>query len=113
MIGLGVLALLYFAQAREVKRLREWAGRAPERAAEVEQRVQQDAQRRVIAQPQTPAAQLAQTPGAVNPTAGLTGDAATRAAAAALVAARGPVGPTAPPPGQLARPVVPGVPGVL
>jgi hypothetical protein len=113
MIGLGVLALLYFAQAREVKRLREWAGRAPERAAEVEQRVQQDAQRRVIAQPQTPAAQLHQTPpGAVNPTAGLTGDAATRAAAAALVAARGPVGPTAPPPGQLARPVVPGVPGV-
>ena len=27
--GLGVLSLLYFAQAREVKRLREWAGRAP------------------------------------------------------------------------------------
>src|SRR3954453_4934509 len=34
--GLAVLSLLYFAQAREVKRLREWAGRAPERAAEVE-----------------------------------------------------------------------------
>src|SRR4029078_7408937 len=34
--GLGVLSLLYFAQAREVKRLREWAGRAPERAAELE-----------------------------------------------------------------------------
>src|SRR3954463_3473763 len=34
--GLAVLTLLYFAQAREVKRLREWAGRAPERAAEVE-----------------------------------------------------------------------------
>ena len=31
--GLAVLSLLYFAQAREVKRLREWAGRAPERAA--------------------------------------------------------------------------------
>ena len=31
--GLGILSLLYFAQAREVKRLREWAGRAPERAA--------------------------------------------------------------------------------
>src|SRR5215210_3863656 len=30
--GLAVLSLLYFAQAREVKRLREWAGRAPERA---------------------------------------------------------------------------------
>ena len=37
--GLGVLSLLYFAQAREVKRLREWAGRAPERAAEIEARV--------------------------------------------------------------------------
>src|SRR3982751_6683536 len=32
--GLAVLSLLYFGQAREVRRLREWAGRAPERAAE-------------------------------------------------------------------------------
>jgi hypothetical protein len=32
-LGLGVLALLYFQQGREVRRLREWAGRAPERAA--------------------------------------------------------------------------------
>src|SRR3954447_6589954 len=31
--GLGILSLLYFAQAREVKRLREWAGRPPRRAA--------------------------------------------------------------------------------
>ena len=37
-IGLAVLALLYFAQAREVKRLREWAGRAPERAAAEQER---------------------------------------------------------------------------
>src|SRR6266581_4714631 len=35
-IGLALLTLLYFSQAREVKRLREWAGRAPERAAEIE-----------------------------------------------------------------------------
>src|SRR6187397_1240308 len=35
-IGLAILTLLYFSQAREVKRLREWAGRAPERAAEIE-----------------------------------------------------------------------------
>jgi hypothetical protein len=35
-IGLGVLAALYFSQARDVKRLRDWAGRAPERSAEVE-----------------------------------------------------------------------------
>src|SRR3954470_9043573 len=30
--GLAVLSVLYFAQARELKRLRDWAGRAPERA---------------------------------------------------------------------------------
>jgi hypothetical protein len=32
--GLAILVLLYFSQARDVRRLREWAGRAPERAAE-------------------------------------------------------------------------------
>lgn len=32
-LGLGALALLYFQQGREVRRLRDWAGRAPERAA--------------------------------------------------------------------------------
>jgi hypothetical protein len=32
--GLAVLALLYFSQARDVRRLREWAGRAPERTGE-------------------------------------------------------------------------------
>jgi hypothetical protein len=32
--GLAVLSLLYFSQARDVRRLREWAGRAPEREAE-------------------------------------------------------------------------------
>ena len=33
-VGLAVLAALYFSQARDLRRLREWAGRAPERAAE-------------------------------------------------------------------------------
>jgi hypothetical protein len=33
-VALAVLVLLYFQQARDVRRLREWAGRAPERAAE-------------------------------------------------------------------------------
>jgi len=114
MIGLGVLALLYFAQAREVKRLREWAGRAPERASEVEQRVQIDAQRRVIAQPQTAAGQVAATPAGAAPAArlpaaGLSGEAATRAAAAAIVAARAshPPAPAGGAPGQLARPSSP------
>src|SRR3954451_9017837 len=49
--GLAILSLLYFAQAREVKRLREWAGRAPERAQELEQAVVEHAQR----PPATPA----------------------------------------------------------
>jgi hypothetical protein len=31
-VGLAILSALYFSQARDVKRLREWAGRAPERA---------------------------------------------------------------------------------
>src|SRR6185369_17918161 len=69
--GLAVLSLLYFAQAREVKRLREWAGRAPERAAELEARVTADAQRRAApaapvaprpTAPATPAAQQAGPP---------------------------------------------------
>jgi hypothetical protein len=53
--GLAILTLLYFAQAREVKRLREWAGRAPERAAELEQAVQEQAEatrRTPVPQPQ-------------------------------------------------------------
>ncbi|MGH2833644.1 MAG: hypothetical protein ACRDK2_12795, partial [Solirubrobacteraceae bacterium] len=43
LLGIAILALLVFAQAREIKRLREWAGRAPERAAEHEQRVSSQA----------------------------------------------------------------------
>jgi LytR cell envelope-related transcriptional attenuator len=31
-LGLSILAFLIFQQAREIRRLREWAGRAPERA---------------------------------------------------------------------------------
>ena len=60
--GLAVLSLLYFGQAREVRRLRDWAGRAPERAAELEQRVTSQAQQRAqaaVTAPSTPAAQAA------------------------------------------------------
>src|SRR3954454_7810878 len=53
-LGLAVLSLLYFAQAREVKRLREWAGRAPERDAELQARVTAEAQQRA-AGPAAPA----------------------------------------------------------
>ena len=47
LVGIAVLSLLFFSQARELKRLREWAGRAPERAAELEQRVSAAAAARV------------------------------------------------------------------
>jgi hypothetical protein len=55
--GLALLTLLYFAQAREVKRLREWAGRAPERAAELEQAVLEHAEEVRRAPTPVPAAQ--------------------------------------------------------
>jgi LytR cell envelope-related transcriptional attenuator len=38
--GLAFLAFLLFQQARDVRRLREWAGRAPERAQEAAEAVQ-------------------------------------------------------------------------
>lgn len=38
--GLAFLAFLLFQQAREIRRLREWAGRAPERAQEAAEAVQ-------------------------------------------------------------------------
>jgi hypothetical protein len=38
LLGIAIISLLAFTQAREIKRLREWAGRAPERAVELEQR---------------------------------------------------------------------------
>jgi hypothetical protein len=111
-IGLGVLSLLYFAQAREVKRLREWAGRAPERDAELAQRVQADAQRRVVAQP-VPAAVPLVPPASPQTVAAQQADAARKAAAAAVMQKFQPPGtpgaapPIVGPPGQLARPAVP------
>src|SRR5687768_3012500 len=47
-VGLAILSALYFSQARDVKRLREWAGRAPERAPTTYPH-------RVMAQPAQPA----------------------------------------------------------
>src|SRR5438128_2155100 len=106
-LGLAVLALLYFAQAREVKRLREWAGRAPERAQEVQQRVAGQAahaastaaaQRRVVAQPIAtqaphPPAQAPAGPAPATP-AGAAAAPAARPTAAPLRASS----PTATPP---------------
>jgi hypothetical protein len=39
-LGFAILALLIVLQAREVRRLREWAGRAPERAVEADDAAQ-------------------------------------------------------------------------
>src|SRR5271170_4899174 len=69
LVGIAVLSLLVFSQARELKRLREWAGRAPERAADLEQRVTAAAAVRVqqqapgqIARPVARAAPIAGAP---------------------------------------------------
>ena len=96
-IGLGIMALLYFSQAREVRRLREWAGREPERAAELAQRVQAEPQRRVVAQPLAPVTPAAQV-----------------SATAALYASVGATPPgTVAPAGQLARPAATPSAGLL
>jgi hypothetical protein len=66
-LGLAVLTLLYFAQARELKRLRDWAGRAPERAQELEARVV--AQAEEARQAPEPAAERTGTVGPAQPVA--------------------------------------------
>jgi hypothetical protein len=57
-LGLAVLALLYFSQARDVRRLRDWAGRAPERAVEQAER-STETERATEVAPATPAATAA------------------------------------------------------
>ena len=62
-LGLAILALLYFSQARDVRRLRDWAGRAPERALEQGDRATEVAPATVAAQhslPTTPFSQAAE-----------------------------------------------------
>jgi LytR cell envelope-related transcriptional attenuator len=54
-LGLAILALLYFSQARDVRRLRDWAGRAPERAVDVERTVTQEPAK--VVPPALPASQ--------------------------------------------------------
>src|SRR5947207_11331860 len=70
--GLAILSALYFSQARDLRRLREWAGRAPERAAEAAQAsdrgqaVPSPVPGRVVAVPQR-TAQAVQAPVPVTP----------------------------------------------
>jgi hypothetical protein len=90
-LGLAVLSLLYFAQAREVKRLREWAGRSPERAAEVQERAVAAAQQRAIVAPQRPATPV----GAPAVAGGVGSDSRPAAATPAGQAQGAPVAPAA------------------
>ena len=91
LIGIAVLSLLFFSQARELKRLREWAGRAPERSAELEQRVSAAAAARV----QQPVPAVRPVPRAVPISARPPG-----AAPAATQVAAGAQRPPVPVPGQ-------------
>ena len=83
--GLAVLSLLYFSQARELKRLREWAERAPERARETEQRAVAQATASVARR--VPAMPGAQTQGGIVPPRRLAEMPAPAAAGAAAAAA--------------------------
>jgi hypothetical protein len=90
-LGLAVLSALYFSQARDVKRLREWAGRAPERTA-----VPVEPQR-VVAEPIARPAQqstgvrkLPPVPKPPGAQPGVPTPAAAAAAGAAPAVARGP-----------------------
>ncbi|MEA2423110.1 MAG: hypothetical protein QOF55_2209 [Thermoleophilaceae bacterium] len=85
--GLAVLSALYFSQARDVKRLRDWAGRAPERSAE------QAMGGRVVAQPQTQAQPAGVQPAKPPPVPGAAPAAKPAVAAAAGAAAASAAGP--------------------
>lgn len=92
-LGLAVLSALYFSQARDVKRLREWAGRAPERGPSP---VVPAEPRGVVAQPIARAAPSRPIPGGTPPPvprppgAQPATPAAAAAAGAAPAVARGP-----------------------
>ncbi|HTW41007.1 MAG TPA: LytR C-terminal domain-containing protein [Solirubrobacteraceae bacterium] len=106
LVGIALLALLVFSQARELKRLREWAGRAPERAAELEQRVTASAAMRV--QPQAPGAY---PQGHGPPARAAPSGVPIQAPAAAAAAAAAPATRVAGVPG--AMPATPAVPGAM
>lgn len=90
-LGLAILALLYFSQARDVRRLREWAGRAPERAAELENRVEAPAQSPTVVRKAAPAPTTTSAPALGAGQA----PAAQTAAGKAAAASQGPPGQVA------------------
>lgn len=98
-LGLAVLSLLYFSQAREVKRLREWAGRAPERAAEAQAQAQARAAAAAQPRPVTPrvSAPAGSTPSAA--AAGVASVGAAQASPGSGTPAADGSAPTTPAPG--------------
>ena len=85
--GLAVLSALYFSQARDVRRLREWAGRAPERTGEPAAAEPQRVVARPVPQPPGQGTQAGAKPAV--------GAAAASAAGAAPATATGPAVPAA------------------
>lgn len=112
--GLAVLSLLYFGQARELKRLREWAGREPERAAEREAVLAQQRQvgvpsaqpASVVAQPRPATAAV----GAAQPRARQAAVPATAAGGATQVLKPGELPGAGEPPATPAPGLVPAAP---
>ncbi|HEX8075365.1 MAG TPA: hypothetical protein VF545_10335, partial [Thermoleophilaceae bacterium] len=102
-VGLAVLAALYFSQARDVKRLREWAGRAPERSAEI-QAGGRTPQAAAVRTGQPPVAHPAPPP---SPTVGPAQPVRPAAQPAAGVGPAQPVRPAAQPDAQPAQPAKP------
>ncbi len=86
-VGLALLSVLYFSQARDVKRLREWAGRAPERA-EQGTAVTEPTPGRVVAQPQAQPQAQQRPPAAKAPAVPAATGARPAAAPAAAAAAQ-------------------------
>jgi hypothetical protein len=107
-VGLAVLSLLYFAQAREVKRLREWAGRAPERAADLQERAAAAAQQQRIVAPRpvptTPGAPVTPAVPGARPAAATPAGQAQAVPGAAAAAATAAGAATATPPGAAVAP---------
>lgn len=110
-IGIAILSLLFFAQAREVKRLREWAGRAPERAAELERLATEAAVRAARPVPVPAVRTVAPVSRIVPPASAPVVPGAQPAApgvgaAAGAVAAAGVEAPAAPSPGPATAPAL-------
>lgn len=97
-IGLALLTLLYIAQARELKRLREWAGQMPERVGDLQGRLGGPAAPAPAA-PVPPAVRPApvQPPAAAAQATAAIATPAAAAAAAATVAAKAPADAAAKP----------------